>query len=188
MVVLVPTKFAVLLAAACALAGGCASGPNLPRALAIEAGRRTTVRMMQFSTGQVFSLQNASSGSADDVYSDKRADPLAKVIPDEQLQKLLDVLAEKGAFQGTSTVPPDARDALIVQQDEKRWAFYRRQAGLQQEELAFHEAKAYFLSVWNGATAYHTTDPDTTDLKAAQDKAKADAQAMKRKLESGSRQ
>lgn len=190
MVVLAPSRFTVLLVAAFLGSGGCVGGANLPRELQVQPGQRTTVRLMQFqqNQSQVLTLQNASSGSAAEVYSDKRADPFAKVVSDAQLQALLDVFAEKGVFRnGLASVPPEARDALIVQQDDRRWVFSRRQAGLQQEELPFHEAKAYFLSVWNSATAYHTPGDERPDLKAEQDRLRTEAQKRKLEAQGGGR-
>jgi hypothetical protein len=184
MVVLAPPRFTVLLAAAFFGSGGCVGGPNLSRELEVRPGERTTVRLMQFQQNQVLTLQNASSGSANEVYSDRRTDPLAKVVDDAQLQALLDVLAEKGLFKlGAASVPPDARDALVVQQNDRRWVFSRRLAGMQQEELQFHEAKAYFLSVWNGATSYHSADVDRADLRAEQARVKSDAREAVRKID-----
>lgn len=172
----------MLLAAAFLHSGGCVGGPNLPRVVQVTAGQRTTVKLVPFTGGQVFTLQNKSSGSAEKVYS-KDNDPMTKVVTDEQLQKLLDVFAEKGAFGSGAQVPPDARDALVVQQGDQRWAFYRRLAGVQEQELAFHEAKTYFLSVWNGAIAYHTTDQDRVDLRAEGDRVRSQGQASKKKLQ-----
>lgn len=184
MVVLLPSRYAVLLAAAFPFVSGCVGTPNLPRVVQVVEGQRTTVRLIQFSNGQTMSLQNVSSGSASDVYSPKdptKQDPMAKVVKDAQLQALLDVLAEKGMYSSESkSVPPDARDALVVEQSGKRWVLFRRQMGMQQEELPFHEAKSYFLSVWNGATAYHTGN---ADLRGENERVRAEAEAARRKLQ-----
>lgn len=190
MVVHVPRFAAVLRVAAFLAAAGCASGPSLPRGLQIEPGQRTTVRLMQVTTGQVFTLQNASSGSAGAVYSDERTDQLTKVLTDAQLQALLDVFTDKGMFvPREASVPPDARDALVVLQGDRRWVWSRRLAGTAESELPFHEAKAYFLSMYNQATAYHgnsgnsRTGDDRPDLKAENDRVRSEAAAAKRKLE-----
>jgi len=186
MVVHVPKKSAVLWIAAFLAAAGCVGGPSLPRAVQIEPGRRTTVRLMQFADGLVFTLQNASSGSAADVYSDPKGDHQTKVLADAQLQALLDVFTEKGMFaQGTASVPSDARDALVVQQNDRRWVWSRRSAADQQ----FTEVKAYFLSLYNDATAYHANSNNgragdsRPDLKAENDRVRSEAAAAKRKLE-----
>ncbi|HEX5054431.1 MAG TPA: hypothetical protein VFZ65_21815 [Planctomycetota bacterium] len=176
-------RIAVLLAAACN-AVGCASSPELPRSVTIETGRRTSVTLTQTQGRMVLALQNESSGGAAQVYSDERSNPLAKVVPDAQLQALLDVFTAKGLFNTSmSTVPPDARDVLAVEQGGQRWIWARRQAGIDAEPL-FHEAKAYFLDVYNSSTAYHGhADDERPDLKGEMQRAHEDALTAKQKLE-----
>jgi len=177
-----PTRTSALLLAALATLAitSCASGPA-PGPVRVTPGQRTTVRLVQFTTNQAFSLQNVSSGTAADVYSDAEGDRFAKVVTDAEMQALLDVLAAKGAFANPSaTVPTGARDALIVQQGERRWLFARQRFGLQEAELPFHEAKACFLSVWNGATAYHSSK-QAPDFPAESDRMRADSAAQREK-------
>lgn len=186
MVVHVPRISAVLRIAAFLAAAACASGPSLPRGLQIEPGKRTTVRLMQFANGLAFTLQNASSGSAADVYSDPKGDQQTKVLADAQLQALLDVFTDKGMFaQGTTSVPADAKDALVVLHGERRWVWSKRSATDQQ----FTDAKGYFLELYNQATAYHGNSgtrragDNRPDLKAENDRVRREAAAAKRKLE-----
>ena len=175
MVALGPTPSAWLLIAAFLAAAGCVGGGSLQRAVQVESGKRTTVQLVQFGggpsvAGRALSLQNASGVAAAPTNDQATPpDPLTKVVDDEQLQALLDVFTEKGVFaNGLPSAPPDAQDALIVSHGGKRWVFSRRLVGLQQEELAFHEAKAYFVTVWNSATAYRGTGKDRPDFRAAQ--------------------
>ena len=178
-----PPRFAVLLLAA-GLVVSCQSAPSLPRSVTIESGQPTHVTLVQVQGGMKFELQNASSGDAAAVYSDAKANPLAKVVPDAQLQALLDVFTQKGMFAASTTsVPPDARDVLAVDQPGRRWTWVRRQAGVQAAEADFHEAKAYFLEVYNSATAWHRGSGARPDLLSEQSRVKADADAAKRKLE-----
>lgn len=164
--------------------GSCIGGPDLARAVQVQPGQRTSVRLLQGPGAQALTLQNASSGKAEKVYSNPASDPLTKVVTDAQLQTLLDVFAERKLFETALPTPPaDARDALVVQQGERSWVFARRLAGLQQQEMAFHEAKSYFLSVWNGATAYHTSDIDRADLRAEQERVKTGSREAVQKLD-----
>jgi hypothetical protein len=163
-------RIAAFLAAA-----GCVGGGSLQRAVQVETGQRTTVQLVQFGdgpsvAGKALSLQNASSLTAPAGTSPATPpDPLTKVVDDEQLQRLLDVFAENGVFaNGLPNAAPDAQDALVVSHGGKRWVFSRRKVGLQQEELAFHQAKASFLVVWNSATAYRGTGKERPDFRAAQ--------------------
>lgn len=168
MVAPAPPTSAWLLIAAFLAAAGCVGAGSLQRAVQIESGKRTMVQLVQFGSGpsvagKPLSLQNASS-VATSATGTSAPDALTKVVDDEQLQALLDVFAEKGVFaSGAATVPPDAQDALVVSHGGKRWVMSRRKVGLQSEELAFHEAKAYFITVWNSATAYRGTGKGRPD-------------------------
>lgn len=186
MAALALTRFAVLLAAG--FLAGCAGGPGPSRAITIEAGRPTRVLLQQIQQRQTFLLQNASSTSAADFY---RGDmpSLAKIAPDAQLQALLDILAGKGMFQdggmlqhGQGNVPADARDVLAVEQGGRTWTWVRRQAGVQADEMAFHEARSYFLDLYNQSQAYHSSDRGL-DLKAEQARVRREAEAAKAKLQ-----
>lgn len=172
-----------LTTAAWLTAAGCAGGPSLDRALTIESGRRTVVHLMQFRDGRVFTVQNASSGSQAEVYSDARTNTMTKVVDDEMLQRLLDVFAEKGLFAvASSAVPAEASDALVVQQGDRRFVFTRH-AFPRGKEQPFREAKAYFLTVYNQATAYHTSKIHRGDLENESERAQSSGSAARGKLE-----
>lgn len=177
---------AAALAALALLAAGCAGEPPLRRSLALASGEKTVVRYIDVKGTLALSLQNASAGVATDVYrADSGAiDPGAKVVPDDELQALLDIFSERGLFGGAAAeVPADALDALIVQQGGQRWVFPRRLRGVQQAEAAFHEGRAYFLALYNDVTAYHGTGADRPDFKAEQRRATDDGRAARQKLE-----
>lgn len=179
MVALALTRSAVLLAAS--LFAGCASDPGLPRAVTIEDGRPVRVQLQRLQQRQTFLLQNASSADPAVFYRD--ASPLAKVVPDHQLQALLDVLAAKGLFvAAAAALPPDARDVLVVEGPDRRWAWARRRADAPAEIAAFQEAVAYFLEVYNSSTAYHPSDR-APDLGAERDRVRRDAEAARLRLE-----
>lgn len=176
-------RFVALFAAACA-AAACSSTPALPRAVEVAPGTRTVVRLVQFATGRNLSLQNASSGSSEQVYSDRSTEQLRKVVADDRLQALLDVFAAKGMFARAGTATPDARDALVVEQGERRWIWCRHLPGIAPSEADFHEASAYFLSVYNDAIAFQAGDPNQPpDFASERNRAKSDGSAARRKLE-----
>jgi hypothetical protein len=178
-----PPGFAVLLLAA-GLVVGCQSEPSLPRSVTIESGQPTHIALVQVRGGMKLELQNASSSDAEAVYSSAQANQLAKVVPDAQLQALLDVFTAKGMFATSITsVPPDARDVLTVDQPGRRWTWVRRQAGVQAAEADFNEAKAYYLELYNSATAWHRGSGARPDLLSEKDRVKADGDAAKKKLE-----
>ena len=75
------------------------------------------------------------------------------------------------------------RDVLAVDQPGRRWTWVRRKAGVQAAEADFHEAKAYFLELYNSATAWHRGSGERPDLVGEQSRVKADADAAMKKLE-----
>lgn len=150
-----------LLLAATLVVTSCASGPSLARAVTVETGQATRVSLMQRTRTTTLLLQNASSVEKAQFYGGSNAQNLGKVVADDRLQALLDVFAEKGMFaNAAATAPHDARDVLVVEQGSTRWVWSRRLAGTQASEVAFHEAKGYFLEVYNSATAYHGASGD----------------------------
>jgi Tol biopolymer transport system component len=84
-------------------------------------------------------------------------------------------------------VPPGARDVLRVDQGGRSWIWARREAGVQASEAAFHEARSYFLEVYNSSTAYRPSEA-RPDLWAEKERANDDAEAAKNRLEQLKRQ
>lgn len=134
-----PSLRLVALLVAVETAVGCSSTPALPRAVQITPGQATVVRLVQFATGRNLSLQNASAGNREQVYSDLATEPLRKVVTDTRLQTLLDVFAAKGMFARPAAAVPDAPDALVVEQGGRRWVWCGRLRG-QAQEADFLEA------------------------------------------------
>ncbi|MCA8952464.1 MAG: hypothetical protein KDE27_23335, partial [Planctomycetes bacterium] len=148
----------------------------------MQPGQRTSVQFVQFDESRVFTLQNASSGSASEVYSDKRGDSMTKVVDDAMLQRLLDIYADQGLFaRAERAAPPLARDALIVEQAERRWVFHRGAAA--ETVRAYFAAKQYFLDTYNRAEAFHSSDAHVRDLEAEDRRVRDSAESARLKLE-----
>lgn len=155
-------------AAALLLLQACASpSPALQRAVEIEPGRRTRVAFVDFSSNVALVLQNASSGSPEEVYSDQTGNAMVKVVEDEELQRLLDVLAEVGMFHHARTAPlPEARSALVVEHEGGRMVWTRPTAGPGNlaEVRAFDQGRGYVMAVYNIAIALHSRTLDDPDM------------------------
>lgn len=176
-------RFAQLLIAA-GFSVACASGPSLRRTITVAAGKPTAIRLVTGSGKLALSLQNESAGYADQVYSATAADPSKKVVPDADLQALLDVFSEKGMFdQALASAPGDARDVLVVEHEGRRWIWVRRQLGVQASEQDFHEARAYFLSLYNSSVAFHGTGSQRPDFRGESARVHTDAAAARTRLE-----
>lgn len=191
MVVQALPRFRQLLVAACLLVA-CQTDPALQRSVAVTAGERTTVHLVQVNGSLALSLQNASAQKATDVYGadTSTVDPGRKVVDDVNLQTLLDVFATKGMFATSlGEVPPGSLDALIVEQGRRRWVWAvssdkrvrlaAQQRGDHSEQI-FNEARAEFLELYNRSTAFHGTGTDRPDFRAEGARAKTDSTDSRR--------
>lgn len=146
-----------LLIAAIGLAG-CSS---LPRSVTIEQGKSSSFALVS-KNGPVLTLRNDSGGHKGDVYSGGQ-DTLAKVVPDAEMQALLDIFTAEDLFKlSLPSLPGGARDVLRFESGGKRWFWARRGSYTDPREAAFNKARAYFLSLYNGSTAYHS-GPSSND-------------------------
>lgn len=185
MVVQALSRFRQLLVAACLLVA-CQTDPALQRSVTVTAGERTTVHLLQVNGSLALSLQNASAQLPTAVYGadTSSVDPGRKVVADADLQALLDVFSDKGMFAASlNEVPHDARDVLMVEQGGRRWTWVRRQLGVQQAEATFHEARAYFLSLYNSNIAYHGTGDARPDFGGENARVHSDAVKARSRLE-----
>lgn len=176
---LLRTGLLLFAVGAAALLGACAGAPPLQRSVVV-------VRYVDVKGTLALSLRNEGAGARAQVYGADSAaiDPGAKVVADDELQALLDVFTETGLFASSvGEVPGDALDALVVEQDGSRWVFPRRLRGVQQAEAAFHDGRAYFLSLYNSVTAYHGAAGDRPDFKTEQVRTAGDARQARQKLE-----
>lgn len=132
-----------------------ASCSGLPRSLTVSPGE-TSVFALISRQGPKLTLRNDSSGNPNEIYT-AAADQLSKVIPDAEMQAMLDVFTSDKLFeQSIPNVPGNARDVLQLNQGGKSWYWVRRGSFLAPSEQAFHKARSYFLSLYNGSTAYHS--------------------------------
>lgn len=166
----------MLLAAVCS-AVGCAGTAADGGAVTVRPGQRTVVHLLQ-GDGLALSLQNASAegpGAA--------ADPLRKVVADDRMQALLDVFARSGLLaRAADGAAPGARDVLVLEHDGRRRTWSRLRAGVQDSELWFHEARAYFLQTYNSAEAFVGTSGDRPDFEDAKARAAGRAEAARLRL------
>lgn len=173
-----------LLLAAIGLAG-CSS---LPRSLTIEQGK-TAVFSLASKNGPVLSLRNDSGGHPDVVYR-RGNDQLSKVVPDAEMQALFDVFTAEELFKlSLPSQPGGARDVLRLEKGGKRYFWVRRGSFTDPREAAFNKARAYFLTLYNGSTAYHSgpSSEDGAYPEFLTDKEQARRDAELRRLERNKR-
>ena len=134
---------------------GLAACSSLPRSLTVRPGETATISLV-YKSGPRFTLRNDSGGSPGKIYSGG-GDQLSKVVPDAELQALLDVFTAEKLFDlSQSSLPGNSRDVLRLDQGGKTWFWARRGSFTDPREAAFNKASQYFLSLYNGSTAYHS--------------------------------
>ena len=134
---------------------GLAACGALPRSVTVRPGEPSTISLT-YKNGIRFTLRNDSGANPNQVYSGAK-DQMSKVVPDSELQALLDVFTAEQLFeQSLPSVPGRSRDVLQLEQGNKSWFWVRRGSFTDPREAAFNKASQYFLSLYNGSTAYHT--------------------------------
>lgn len=172
------TRCNASLLGACLALAACAS--PLPRVVTIAPGERTRVQVIDLgANGHTFTVQNASSTDREKVYRDTAGESGLKLVADDRLQQLLDVLAAQGMFAKAGAAPmAGSRAAIVVEQGSRRMVWSRPLATPENVELirVFEESRAYVLSVYNAASAYRATELDQIDPKL---RAKIEAEKQK---------
>lgn len=137
--------------------------PSLRRVLHIEPGDQ--VRIVHRQADLTIGLQNASYGSREKVYS-QGGNPSFKVVDNEELQTLLDVLAEQGFFERSlESERPDASAVLSVHVNGDDWVWSRLPLGTDDAETIqdFFRCVAYVQTLYNRTTAYYTREGMTAE-------------------------
>lgn len=159
------------------------SSPALPRVLTVTSGERVQITLITDQGERVFKVQNASSGSRNEVYSDPESQAWTKVLPDKDLQQLLDVLTAQGLFEYSAAAPiATARDTLMVESAGRSWYWAHNNSDLATLRQKFLAAESYFLTAWNQAVAYSSTSMNRADLEAASARAQRSSTDAQRKL------
>lgn len=157
--------------------------PALPRALTVTPGERVQIALITDKGERVFRVQNASSGSRNEVYSDPKSQAWTKVLSDKDLQQLLDVLTAQGLFEHSTAAPtPTARETLMVENEGQRWYWAHNTSDLADLRSKFLAAESYFLTAWNQAVAYSSTSMSREDLEAARARAQRSSDEAQRKM------
>ena len=114
------------------------------------------------ANGRMLAMQNLSSGSRTEVYSDRGALAQPKVIRDADLQTLLDALAERGMFANASpAATPGSRSSIVVETPDRAWIWSRppvdptKSPNEQPMVGRYDEARAYVLYVYNSEMSFH---------------------------------
>lgn len=164
----------------------CSGSPVVTsRVVAVERGERVVVGLTQSGSGHTLLLQNASYSPPVDVYSDPASESLLKVLADDEMQRLLDVLGGLGMFDRAGPAAAGAREVLSVRSGDRSW-FWSRLPGSTDVE-AFGNARAAVMAVYNGTTAYHRANVTSRDFAAERDRVEREGQAALQRAMRGSK-
>src|SRR5580765_489174 len=145
----------------------CASAPQR-----VVRGQRTRVLLVDTQHKRTLTLQNASSGSKEQIYRDTAGDSTLKIVSDEQLGALLTALDSEGMAQkATAAQLPGARTLIVLEQGDRRQVWSRPTPTADSAGAsAFEKGLRYFLAVYNETPAYHArdlNDPEMAGIRKA---------------------
>lgn len=135
----------------------CATTPGLTRAVTIGPADPVEVVYEQAQSGLRQTLLTESLVPANELYSRRDGDSLAKVLSTGQMQVLLDALATYGFFDHARPGTGEGssfRLAVRIGGREQAWV---KHGGMGIDELTrYHEAMAAFLNIYNATESFHT--------------------------------
>jgi hypothetical protein len=123
-------------------------------------------------------LQNASSGSKEQIYRDTAGDSTLKIVGDEQLEALLTALDSEGMAEKAAAAPlPGARALIVLEQGDRRKVWSRPVPAADiAGTSSFDKGLRYVVALYNGTPAYHARDINDPEMagirKAIDEKAK----------------
>ena len=133
----------------------CASAPQR-----VAKGQRTRVLLVDTQQKHTLTLQNASSGSKEQIYRDTAGDSTLKIVNDEQLEALLSALDSEGMAQSATAAPqPGARALIVIEQGDRRQIWSRPAPNADGAGTsAFDKGVRYVVALYNNTPAYHARD------------------------------
>jgi hypothetical protein len=150
----------------------------------VPRGQRTRVLLVDTQHNHTLTLQNASSGSKEQIYRDTAGDSTLKIVSDEQLDALLTALDSEGMAEKATAAPlPGAKALIVLEQGDRKKVWSRPvptadSAGTN----SFDKGLRYVVALYNGTPAYHArdiNDPEMAGIRKAIEEEKAKQQGHK---------
>ena len=147
----------------------CAGGPALQRVVEVRNGGRAFVALQQRSVS--LSLVNQSALTKDQAIAARKEDRSLKLIPDNQIQFLLDALAAKKFFDLSSQFrDEEARSFLIVHIDGKQHILSgKANRGDHAYMKMYADCVSIFTTIYNANDSFAGSKMGARDLKRAGD-------------------
>ena len=144
----------------------CSTGPGPVRKLAVEPGSRVAIAYVQ-AAGTTLTLTNTSGLSKAQAQAALAADQSLKVIPDIELQRVLDAL---GGFEfyeyADSSKRRGSGNRLVVSSAKEQLVLTSRNQ-IAKATAAFGHSLSAFLIAYNANDNYTERKISAEDLKAA---------------------
>jgi hypothetical protein len=159
----------------------CASGPALSREVELKAGSRTLITLQQASLE--LTLINQSALTESQAVAARKADRNLKLIPDDQVQFLLDRLGGEQFFgMANEVADPEARSWLTVMIDGKKHILSGRAArGDHLYMQRFSKCINLFSTIYSANDSFAGSKMTLTDLKRAGQSTNSESAATRRK-------
>lgn len=168
----------------CAALCQCAGGPQLERKLAIGADEKAVVAY-QNTKGDSLSLVNRSSVTAAEANAIRRQDPGLKVIPDEEVQILLDVFGAHRFFElAADDRDPRAPGWLLLNYKGRTYVMSSSQAN-KEDLVHFSTCFQAFIEMYNANLNLSGSKLSAADLEKASDELKKSSAAILDKHKKG---
>ncbi len=177
----VPLAKSLAIVALAATFSQCARGPALARKVHVKPGSRALVTLQQSNIS--LTVINQSALTKDQAVTARKADPGLKLIPDNQVQFLLDKLGAQRFFELTSEVAdPEARSWLTVLADGKKYVLSGRAGrGDHAYIKQYADCISLFTTVYNANDNYAGSKMTTEDLKRAVGSTNSESATIRRK-------
>ena len=161
----------LLLGAVGSVLAQCATGPDLERHLILQAGAKVALAYQEAATSLTLINQSGLTGDAAD--RAMQADLGLKIIPDQDVQRALDVLGGLNFFKYASDQPtPGSSKLLVVVTDRGRHLLTERNVGPNSALAAhaFAQSLEAFLKIYNHHDRFAPRKMTAEDLEKSSEK------------------
>jgi len=145
----------------------CGSNAIVPvRELTLQPGSQVAISYVQ-ADGTALTMTNTSGLSADRAHAALKRDPSLKIIPDNELQRVLDVFGGYQYFRFASAAPASrSPNKLVVRTPDTRHVLTSRNS-VAEATAAFGHSLSLFLIAYNSNDSYSARKITAEDLKAS---------------------
>jgi hypothetical protein len=158
------TLLLLLFGLACAGLPQCSSGPALARKIELGTGQKVVIAYRS-EGAQALSVINQSALNAADGAAARKADPNLKIIPDSQVQWLLDVFGGHGFFEAAAAPAGEGSRKELMVLIDGRQSYSITERGRAEHLEAWALCLVRFLDLYNANESFTGGKLTADDLK-----------------------